>query len=382
MADLYTADESQAWFGWIASGGSIGSLAGSGVALLCARWFDIHAMLLICAVLLELGLGLAYWLHRERSYPKPTQTQPSNTLTIDTNRPRAIPKTMGRGALIYAGHVLVLKSRYLLSLCLFVIWWGNLRAPSSTTICRTQAARSPRGCQAGRSLCLHAVLQSTRKPLVTRGCGRVDDDVSRVRASSFFSTDSGHGLLWVVVLCQDLTSLMTGHSSPTMHWLWLAGTCKNALFSVVTREEKYKSKAFTDTVVFRGSDVLASQACKQMDLLGVAFAFLCGAMIPISGLWCLSAFLLGTMYQRRFDIARPDRLLAVGRKPSGLATPNGLRRERVSPSFGLLLLVLSYDLDLGQPRGRHTSFDSLLCVGLRSLSPRYAKSAAHMTHAH
>lgn len=72
------------------------------------------------------------------------------------------------------------------------------------------------------------------------------------------------------------------------------------LFTLVSRSEKYRSKNFIDTAVYRGVDVAASSAerwlrtAAGLPLHGVAFAFL-----PLVAAWGGLALLLGRLARRR-----------------------------------------------------------------------------------
>ena len=69
------------------------------------------------------------------------------------------------------------------------------------------------------------------------------------------------------------------------------------LYSVVTPEEKYKTKNFIDTAVYRGGDVVGTWTVKFMSALGIAgISF---AMLPFAVLWAIVAIWLGRDYRRR-----------------------------------------------------------------------------------
>jgi AAA family ATP:ADP antiporter len=55
---------------------------------------------------------------------------------------------------------------------------------------------------------------------------------------------------------------------------------RDVLFTVVTREEKYKSKGFIDTVVYRGGDALAAWIQAGLAGLGLSLSALAVAGIP------------------------------------------------------------------------------------------------------
>ena len=51
---------------------------------------------------------------------------------------------------------------------------------------------------------------------------------------------------------------------------------------MVSREEKYKSKAFTDTFVYRGGDVIGAWTEGWLGRLGMALAGLASVAVPLA----------------------------------------------------------------------------------------------------
>ena len=66
---------------------------------------------------------------------------------------------------------------------------------------------------------------------------------------------------------------------------------QQVLFTVVSRTEKYESKAFIDTVVFRGSDVAASNVVDALGRFSASAAAV--AILPLVGAWMALGAWLG-----------------------------------------------------------------------------------------
>ena len=78
-----------------------------------------------------------------------------------------------------------------------------------------------------------------------------------------------------------------------------AKPAREALFTLVSREERFKSKSFLDTAVYRGGDVLWAQAFEGLVGRGFAFAsVLAIALVPVV-LWGGVAVGLGASARRR-----------------------------------------------------------------------------------
>ena len=81
------------------------------------------------------------------------------------------------------------------------------------------------------------------------------------------------------------------------------------LYSVVTPEEKYKTKNAIDTAVYRGGDVVGTWTIKGLSAVGMGMAAISVLMLPFAVLSAIVALWLGRDYKRR----------ALALKESGLA---------------------------------------------------------------
>jgi AAA family ATP:ADP antiporter len=77
----------------------------------------------------------------------------------------------------------------------------------------------------------------------------------------------------------------------------------------VTREEKYKSKAFTDTFVYRGGDVVGAWTEGGLRALGLGLVGLASVAIPLAVVWAGLGLWLG----RRQTRLTQSRAHTVGR---------------------------------------------------------------------
>src|SRR5690606_21210378 len=68
---------------------------------------------------------------------------------------------------------------------------------------------------------------------------------------------------------------------------------REALFTVVEREDKYKAKAFIDTFVYRAGDVTGAQVEGLLGKLGLAMGGLAGVVVPLALAWATLAIWLG-----------------------------------------------------------------------------------------
>jgi ATP:ADP antiporter, AAA family len=80
----------------------------------------------------------------------------------------------------------------------------------------------------------------------------------------------------------------------------LARPAREMLFTVLSREEKYKSKNFIDTVVYRGGDALAGWIFAGLMALGLGLGGIAAVAVPVAAVWLVVALWLG----RRYDSIR------------------------------------------------------------------------------
>jgi AAA family ATP:ADP antiporter len=75
--------------------------------------------------------------------------------------------------------------------------------------------------------------------------------------------------------------------------------CRDSLFTVVSREEKYKAKSLIDTFVYRGGDATSGSLYKALTGTFGAGASAIGWLgVVISALWAVLAWGLGSAQER------------------------------------------------------------------------------------
>ena len=74
---------------------------------------------------------------------------------------------------------------------------------------------------------------------------------------------------------------------------------REILFTVVTREQKYKSKNFIDTVVYRGGDAASGWVFAGFRSLGLGISSVAIVTVPIAAIWLGVALLLGKKQEQR-----------------------------------------------------------------------------------
>jgi ATP:ADP antiporter, AAA family len=73
----------------------------------------------------------------------------------------------------------------------------------------------------------------------------------------------------------------------------VTGPAREVLFTVLSREEKYKAKNVIDTVVYRGADALSGWAYAGLAVLGLGISGVAWLALPVSAVWIALAVHLG-----------------------------------------------------------------------------------------
>jgi AAA family ATP:ADP antiporter len=81
---------------------------------------------------------------------------------------------------------------------------------------------------------------------------------------------------------------------------------RETLFTTVPRADRYKAKAFIDTFVYRGGDVVGAQTEGLLGKLGMGLAALASVAVPLAAAWMALGIWLG--YAQRVRARGPESL--------------------------------------------------------------------------
>ena len=286
MADAFTPEQAARAFGLVAAGGSAGAIAGP----LLARGLagaGAPALLLSAGILFEAGVLCASRLVRWSA------ARGHGSLARVEERP------IGGG--IFAGLPLLLRSRYLLLTAGIVLLFT-----STSTFLYLEQARIVRDAftsSAERTAffatidlavnVLAVLLQVTVAGtlLVRLGVGLALALLPLVTAGGFVAL-AASPTLWVLAGFQTLRrSLHHAVDRPA----------RELLFTLAGREEKYKSKSFIDTVLYRGGDAASGWAHAGLAALGLSATAVMLAALPLCAAWLLAALHLGRRHRALQD---------------------------------------------------------------------------------
>ncbi len=286
MADLYTTAQAKRLYGFISAGGTSGAVAGPFITASLATVLGPTNLLLISAGFLGAAVlciqRLGAWAMRREAEPRAVR-ESGDEAPI--------------GGSIWAGLTTVLRSPYLLGICVYLMCYTVL----STLLYFHQAHLVKEAVpDPAERTALFAKLDLTVNLLTLVVQVFVFGRLSRLLNTTF--------MLMLMPLLSVIGFFVLG-AYPTLMVLIAFGVMRRAgefalskptretLFNILSREEKYKSKNFIDTVVYRGGDTLSGWVSAGLRALGVSFSGVSYVGMLIALLWVGMALYLG----RRHD---------------------------------------------------------------------------------
>ncbi len=298
MADTFSRTQAKRLFGFVAAGVTVGGIIGPTIATLLARVVGNYNLMLISAIGFVLTAAVVRLLVQEKQRMLAAGVESQQT---------SLAHRLG-SANPFAGFSLLLRSRYLLLLSLFLLLmsWISTVVYLELSDLIQHAFRNPAVRTQAYAL-IDLTVNSIAVFLQLFGTGRI---IAR------FGVTSGLMLNPVIMVIAFLAVAF----SPVLLVLGaiqvvrraaeyaVAKPSREMLFTVVDQESKYKAKNVIDTVVYRFGDVSAAWIGDAVLPHGLGALAVLGAVISV--IWFPVAWVLG----RRYETARSGELAArVGR---------------------------------------------------------------------
>ena len=315
MADLFTNEQGKRLFGFIAAAATVGGIVGSFVTASAVESLGVPALLLVAALLLELGVFASRRLGAIRG-PRDADAASWGgvvpQLATPARRDAPHPSPLGAagearaiGGGVLSGVTHALGSRYLLNICLYMLLYTILSTflyfQQAAIVDASFASRAARTVFFARVDLLVNVMTLGAQIFVT---GRVTRRLGVATTLTFVPALTAVGFLWLglaptmAVVVGFLVLRRSGNFA-------FARPSREVLFTVVSREDKYKAKNFIDTVVYRLGDQVGAWASSLVAMAGLGTGAIAWAAVPLALAWVANAWWLG----RRQDT------LAGGRTP-------------------------------------------------------------------
>ncbi|TLZ18006.1 MAG: MFS transporter [Gammaproteobacteria bacterium] len=295
MADLFTREQAGRVFGFIWAGASTGGLIGPFVAHELAVPFGAINLLPISAALLAVSLVLMIAVIR---------LQRTQAAAVRVEEPPQADAALGGS--LWAAFGQVVRSPYLLGIALFVLLMTSvstfLYLEQQAFVAKAFATADERTRFFGG---IDFWVQAASLLMQLLFFGRLFKWVGlrAMLVSVPVIMTAGYAL---VALAPGFMVLVVVYAVRRVGDYALTRPCRDALFTVVSREEKYKAKSLIDTFVYRGGDALSGSLYKELTgSFGAGPAAIGWLGAVISALWSVLALALGkAQEQRRSVIAR------------------------------------------------------------------------------
>lgn len=288
VSDVFRPEQGRRLFGCVAAGGTAGALAGPLLTALLVRWAGTHSLLLISSALLELSTLCALRLCRWRRRFETSEGAGDEEESV--------------GGTPFAGIRLFLRSPLLLGIGL-----QTLLYTVTSTFLYLQLMRLVQANVVGSAertqLFAWIDLSVNALALVLQSAvtGRVMASFTIAVALAAAPLLSALGFVAVAAV-PTLALVVVVHAARRATHFALERPARELLFTRVTREERYKSKSFLDTVVYRGGDAISGSVEGGLTAAGLGLGAVSAVALPLTAIWAGVAFFLARRHEADLEV--------------------------------------------------------------------------------
>jgi AAA family ATP:ADP antiporter len=260
MADVFTHSQGKRLFGFIGVGGTLGSIAGSAVTASLVGPLGARNLLLVSVVLLEVGAFAARQLHSGVEIEQGVKGEEA---------PLHEPEAPLIGGSVWEGFRRALMDPYFvnitLQMLLFTVLTTFLYFEQATIVDATMTDRTVRTQFFARiDLIVNALTLVTQ----TFATGRLVKTMGLSFALALLPLLSIAGFL-LLGFMPTIFVLMAFQVLRRAGNFAIQRPAREVLFTVVSREDRYKTKSFIDTFVYRAGDQIGAWAYAPLAALGL-----------------------------------------------------------------------------------------------------------------
>jgi AAA family ATP:ADP antiporter len=289
MADRFSLEQSKRLFGAIAVGGTTGAIFGSWLAVTLTTPLGAAAMLLIAIMFLLVATGCAWGV---------ALLQPERVVSTDPEASPAVSEDTVIGGSAWEGFRAVFRSPYLLGIATYVLTLAVIATFIYFTRLQMVAALGDDvDMRAGLFAQIDLYTQIATLALQLIVAGHLMKRLGVPVALALLPLTVALGFIGLAII-GTLTALIVFEATFRAVQRALMRPGRETLFTVVSREEKYKAKAFTDTFGYRAGDALGAQTEGLLGKLGMGLAGLAAVAVPLALAWAVLGVWLGRTQQR------------------------------------------------------------------------------------
>ena len=298
MADRFALEQSKRLFGIISVGGTLGAIAGPWLASRLAEPLGTAALLPVSACLLGLAVVAAWAVARTQ----PQRTEVAGAAGQSTSPGQDDRAVIGGSA--FEGFRAVFRSRYLLGIAAFVLIMTVIATFLYFTRLQMVAALGDDlDMRTGVFARIDLYTQITTLVLQALVTGHLMKRLGVHVTLALLPLTVALGFVGLAITA-SLTTLIIVQAAFSAVQRSITRPSRETLFTVVPREDKYKSKAFIDTFVYRGGDVLGAQVEGLLGRIAAGLVALVSVTIPLAVVWGALGIWLGRAQQRQAESFR------------------------------------------------------------------------------
>jgi AAA family ATP:ADP antiporter len=287
MVDVFTGEQGKRLFGFLAGAATVGGILGSSLTAGAVQRVGTPALLLVSMALLEVGV---FCVKRLTRLPR-AAASPAAPGTTDA------PDTVIGGG-IWAGLVHAVSSPYLLGICIYMLLYSSLSTflyvQQAGIVDVSFASRAARTAFFARvDLMVNVLTIGAQVFLTSRALKRLG--VALTLSLVPIATLAGFTLLGLAPSIGIVVGFIVIRRAGNYAF---ARPSREVLFTVLTREDKYKAKSVIDTVVYRLGDQVGVWSSGLLTAAGLGVAGVAWAAVPLSAAWVVTSWWLGRRQER------------------------------------------------------------------------------------
>jgi AAA family ATP:ADP antiporter len=279
VVDIFSPEQGKRLFGFIAAGATLGAIVGSSLTVSLARTVQPAVLMVGAAMLLEVST----WCVRRLS-------RLSATMSDRPDRERE-EEPIGGG--VMSGLIDSIRSPYLLNTAIFLL----LYAMTSTFLYFSQASVvsesfTNRGAQTAFFATIDLTVNTITLFIQVFLTGRLVGWLGIAVVLSLLPVVSIFGF-GAIYLMPTLAAVAVFQVARRAGNFALTQPARQILYTVVSREDRYKAKNFIDTAIYRAGDQVGAWSYAVIGLVGWGIKEAGVVSIVLSALWLFNSLWLG-----------------------------------------------------------------------------------------
>jgi AAA family ATP:ADP antiporter len=287
MAEVFSTPQSHRLFGFIGAGASVGAMAGPTVALVLVTIIGTDSLLMLSSLILLLTLPLSYWIQSLQKTVRQGEASPGIT-----------DRTAFIGGNPFSGYSAFLKSPYLLMIGVFILLYTTISSfvyfeLKNLLVDYDREARSQ--IWAAMDLSVNVLTVS----LAMFATGRIASrfGLSVTLASIPLIVAAGLLLLSLAPIIGVVIGVQIIRRAGNYA---VSRPAREMLFTVVSRDIRFKAKPVIDIVLYRGGDMLNAWAFTALTQgFGLSLAAIAGIGSVVALIWAGTGIYLGREAAKR-----------------------------------------------------------------------------------